>query len=112
MKQHYYFKKIIIGVFFASTFFSCDNTLNDSDARQIMAKDEILGRLHKVSSFDITGFNEDTVKNPIDTNFKKVIRYTLDITYVDSNKVLQNKTGIVFFTPDGKSIINSRITNR
>ena len=80
--------------------------------RQIMAKNEILGQLHKVSSFDITGFSETTVHDTLDTNFKKMIRYVLDITYIDSNKELQNKKGIVLFTPDGKSIVHAQITDR
>lgn len=81
--------------------------------RQIMAKDAILNQLHKVSSFDITGFNEDTINNNIPgTNLKKTLQYVLDITYVDSNKVPQNKKGIVLFTPDGRSIINAQITDK
>ena len=78
-----------------------------------MAKDEILNQLHKVSDFDITGFNEDTIINSIPgTNLKKTLQYVLDITYIDSNKLTQNKKGIVLFTPDGKSIINARITDK
>lgn len=81
--------------------------------RQIMAKDEILNQLHKVRSFDITGFNEDTIHDSIPgTNLKKALQYTLDISYVDSNKVPQTKKGIVLFTPDGKSIINAQITDK
>lgn len=81
--------------------------------RQIMAKDEILSQLHKVSSFDVTGFNEETISDSIPgTILKKTIRYVLDISYVDSNRVQQNKKGIVLFTPDGKSIINVQITDK
>jgi hypothetical protein len=36
----------------------------------------------------------------------------LDVEYFDSNKVLQKKKGIVMFSPDGQSIITSKITNR
>jgi len=89
--------------------FSCENHRFDSDKRQIMAKDEIKSKLRKARSFDITGFNEDTVYNAADSNFKKQIRYQLNIEYTDSNKVVQQKTGVVMFTPDGKSIISSRI---
>lgn len=81
--------------------------------RQIMAKDEVLNQLHKVSSFDITGFKEDTVSDSIPgTNLKKTLQYTLDISYVDSNKIPQIKKGIVLFTPNGKSIINAQITDK
>ena len=45
-------------------------------------------------------------------NFKKQIRYTLYISFVDSNNVFQKKKGIVMFTPDGKTIINSEITDQ
>jgi len=109
--QNLFVKKLllIICIFF---FFSCENHHFDKDTRQIMAKDEIMNKLHKAKSFDVTGFKEDTVENTTDSNFKKVIRYTLDIQYLDSNNVLQKKSGIVFFTPDGKSIIHSQITER
>lgn len=109
---HPYFTRVIHLIFFTALFFSCDNHRNAGDMRQIMAKDEILSKLHKVSSFDITGFSENVVHDSSDTNFKKMIRYVLDITYIDSNKVVQNKKGIVLFTPDGKSIVNSKITDR
>ena len=107
-----YFTQVILLLFFMALFFSCDNHRNVSDMRQIMAKNEILGKLHKVSSFDITGFSENIVHDSPDTNFKKMIRYVLDITYIDSNKIVQNKKGIVLFTPDGKSIVNTQITDR
>lgn len=77
-----------------------------------MAKDEILTKLVKVSSFDVTGFNEDTVNVDGDCDFKKQIQYTLDITFVDSNKIFQKKKGIVMFTPGGTTIINSKITDQ
>jgi len=113
MKLHSkHFKWIIILLVFTGTIYSCDNHRDAADMMQLMAKNEIVNKLHKVNSFDITGFKEETIHNPPDTNFKKVIRYVLYITYVDSNKILQNKKGIVLFTPDGKSIINSEITDR
>lgn len=76
-----------------------------------MAKDEIQDKLHKATSFDITFFKEDTVQLTNDLGFKKVIRYTLNIQYLDSSRVFQKKKGIVLFTPDGKSIISSKITD-
>jgi hypothetical protein len=36
----------------------------------------------------------------------------LDISFVDSNNILQKKKGIVMFTPDGQTIINSKITDQ
>ena len=77
-----------------------------------MAKDEIRSQLHKASEFDITGFKEDTIEASDNPDFKKEIRYHLDFEYIDSNNVLQKKNGDVFFTPDGSSIINSKITDR
>lgn len=106
------FKQIILLLFFTGIFISCDNLRNAADMRQIMAKNEIMNKLKKVSSFDITGFKEDTIQSEFDSNFKKMIRYQLDITYIDSNKMVQNKTGIVLFTPDGKSIISSQINDK
>lgn len=76
-----------------------------------MAKDAIQDKLHKAHSFDITFFKEDTVQLKNDPDFKKVIRYSLNIEYLDSNKIHQKKKGIVLFTPDGKSIISSKITD-
>lgn len=108
-----YLKKVLLLLFFAGIFCSCENQNSAADMRQIMAKDEILNQLHKVSSFDITGFNEDTIMDSIPgTNLKKVLRYVLDISYVDSNKTPQLKKGIVLFTPDGRSIINAQISDR
>ncbi|MEO8719992.1 MAG: hypothetical protein ABI372_02730 [Ginsengibacter sp.] len=77
-----------------------------------MSKNEIQKKLHNAHSFDVTAFEEDTVEIQNDSNFKKQIRYSLDIEYLDSNKVLQKKRGIVMFTPNGQSIINSQITDR
>ena len=105
-------KKIFLLIFFASILFSCENHRFDSDKRQITAKDAIQNKLHKVRAFDVTGFKEDTVEVQNDSNFKKQILYSLDIEYLDSNKVLQKKKGIVMFAPDGQSVINSKITDR
>lgn len=68
--------------------------------------------LRKISAYDITAFHEDTIKTIDDPNFKKQIQYSLDIEYLDSNKVLQKKKGIVLFTPDGQSVISSKIYDR
>lgn len=113
MNHNYpYFERVIFFLFISALFFSCENHRQAADMTQLMAKNEIVNKLHNVNSFDITGFKEETIHNPTDTNFKKMIRYILYITYIDSNKIVQNKKGIVFFTPDGKSIINSQITDR
>ena len=106
------FQKSFFFVLLLPLFFACENHRFDSDKRQIMAKDEIQNKLHKARSFNVTAFNEDTVQSENDSNFKKEIRYSLDIEYLDSNKVFQKKKGIVFFASDGKSIINSKITDR
>ena len=108
-----YMKNVRLLLFCTAMFCSCQNERNAADMRQIMAKDDILSQLHKISSFDITGFKEDTLTDIIPgTSLKRTIRYELDISYVDSNKVQQNKKGIVLFTPDGKSIINAEITDK
>jgi hypothetical protein len=108
-----YMKNVLLLLFCTAMFCSCQNERNAADMRQIMAKDDILSQLHKISSFDITGFKEDTLTGIIPgTSLKRTIRYELDISYVDSNKVQQNKKGIVLFTPDGKSIINAEITDK
>ena len=116
MKTLSHFTKKLKPLFFfillAPFFVACENHRFDSDKRQIMAKDEIRSQLHKAREYDITGFKEDTVEISDNPDFKKEIRYQLDFEYVDSNNVLQKKTGEVFFTPDGSSIINSKITDR
>jgi hypothetical protein len=106
------FQKSFFLILLAALFFACENHRFDSDKRQIMAKDVIRDQLRKAHSYDVTAFHEDTVAVANDSNFKKEIQYTLDIEYLDSNKVFQKKKGIVMFTPDGKSIINSKITDR
>lgn len=108
-----FLQKILLIFYFTGALFSCQNERNAADMRQIMSKDEILNQLNKVSSFDVTGFSENIVSDSIPgTNFKKAIRYVLDISYVDSEKMQQNKKGIVLFTPDGKSILNARIADK
>ncbi len=106
-----FFIRSIFFILLITGIFSCENHRFDSDKRQIMAKNEIQSKLPRSRSFDITGFSEDTIQNVSDSNFKKQIRYTLDFVYQDSDKVLQHKKGIVMFTPDGRSVINSQITD-
>jgi hypothetical protein len=91
------------------TFFSCENHRFDKDRRQLIAKDQIRNKLPKARSFDITRFKEDTLLNYPDSAFVKPIRYILDFVYKDSANVLQNKKGVVIFTPDGNSVISAGI---
>lgn len=90
---------------------SCENHAFESDKRQLIAKDEIRRQLSKARSFDITGFNQDTLEIFADTTFKHPIQYTLDFVYTDSLGQVQKKKGVVLFTPDGKSVLNSHIIN-
>ena len=106
------FKIVFFFVVVTPTFFSCETHKFDRDKRQLMAKDEIRSKLHKAREYDITGFKEDTIEVTDNPDFKKEIRYHLDFQYIDSNNVLQKENGDVFFTPDGSSIINSKITDR
>lgn len=103
---------ILLFIFFIPLFFSCENHRFDADHRQIIAKNQIRSKLHQATAYDVTAFQEDTVETPNDSNFKKQIRYSLDIEYLDSNKILQKKKGIVMFAPDGQSVITSTITER
>jgi hypothetical protein len=84
----------------------------ERDERQLQAKDEIREKLHKAREYDVLSFREDTLKNYPDSIFKQPIRYTLDFTYKDSTGTVQEKTGSVLFTPNGKSIISTQITDR
>ncbi len=104
--------RTIFLILLVTGFFSCENHRYDSDKRQIMAKNEIESKLRRDRSFDITGFNEEIVQNAPDTNFKKQIKYTLDFVYIDSNKNFQQKRGTIMFTPDGFSVISTKITDR
>ena len=86
---------------------SCETSVADKDNRQITAKNEIRSKLPpKSRGFDITGFREDTLSSWSDSAFKRPIRYVLDYQYQDSTGTLQQRTGSVVFTPDGKSIIH------
>lgn len=106
-----FFKKLQL-LIIVPFLFSCESHRFDSDKRQIEAKNVIEGQLHKVNDFNITAFKEDTIHETGNPDFKKEIRYSLDIEYIDSNKIIQKKKGMVFFTPDGQSIINSKIIAR
>lgn len=98
---------------FLLVLLSCETSSFDNDKRQILAKDEIRSRLpHASTGFDITGFREDTLSGWPDTSFQRPIQYTLDFVYKDSSGAEQQKTGYVFFAPDGRSIIKTQITNR
>ena len=114
MNQTFKFNQILKFVFVfvmvMPLIWGCDTQGVNSDRRQIMAKDEIRAQLHKPPGYNITGFKEDTIEAINVPGLKKEIRYTLDFEYIDSNKVLQKKIGTVFFTPDGLSIINSKIS--
>ncbi|MDB5229433.1 MAG: hypothetical protein JWN76_238 [Chitinophagaceae bacterium] len=92
-------------------FASCENPRFDRDNRQIIAKDSVRRKLIKARAFDITAFREDTVRESPDTLFKKPLLYTLDFHYIDSTGALQNKKGRVLFTPDGKSVIKTTISD-
>lgn len=106
------FAIMLLFVFIWPVFFSCETHNFDRDKRQIMAKDEIRSKLHKIHDYDITGFREDTVDANGEAGLKKEIRYQLDFQYIDSSNILQKKTGDVFFTPDGNSVMRSTITDR
>jgi hypothetical protein len=92
--------------------FACENHNFDSDCRQIVAKNEIKRKLRRITNFDVTSFAQDTVKNIADSSFKTQIRYTMGISYNDSNKVFQQKKGVVMFTPDGTSVISTEISDQ
>jgi hypothetical protein len=90
---------------------SCESAAFEKDKRQIAAKDAIREKLQKARNFDILHFREDTLSEWTDTLIKRPIRYTLDFIYTDSTGTVQNKTGVVLFTPDGRSMIAAQITN-
>ncbi|MGE5520668.1 MAG: hypothetical protein ACM3VS_12125 [Candidatus Dadabacteria bacterium] len=86
----------------------CDAGFRDRDERQIKAKDLVRWTYvpNKSKDFNISSFREDTITRK-DSLFKKALRYTLHYEYLDSTGALQKRTGDVFFTPDGRSIISS-----
>ncbi|HYK56437.1 MAG TPA: hypothetical protein VEV15_08145 [Flavisolibacter sp.] len=100
-------------IFFLVLQCSCDNGSFDKDKRQIAAKDAIREQLPRASHhFEIPQFREDTLPAPGGPVFKQVIRYTLLFRYQDSVERVQERTGYVFFTPDGKSIIQLQLSNQ
>ena len=88
---------------------SCENHSFDSDQRQLIAKDQVRRKLRKARFFDITAFKQDTLSIFTDTLIKHPLRYILDFTYTDSLGQVQMKKGVVLFTPDGKSVLNTQI---
>jgi hypothetical protein len=90
----------------------CESPVIQKDHRQIVAKTQILRILpDNAMDFDVTGFREDTLSSWTDSLIKKPIRYSLDFEYRDSTG-LKKKTGDVYFTSDGKSVIRSEIRER
>lgn len=99
-------------VFLALLLASCENAAFDKDKRQIVAKDAIRRKLPRASkNFDVVRYKEDTLASWSDTIFKRPIRYTLDYVYTDSSGAVQQKTGAVLFTPDGRSMITVQTEN-
>ncbi len=100
-------------IFFWVLLSGCDNGSFDKDKRQIAAKDAIREQLPRASHhFEITQFREDTLPAPGGPVFKQVIRYALEFRYQDSTGRVQERTGYVFFTPDGKSVIQLQVSNQ
>jgi hypothetical protein len=89
--------------------YSCESAGFDSDKRQIRAKDEIRSRLpNRTTDFDITAFKEDTLHNWPDSGFVNPLQYSLDYTFKDSSGTIHHEKGSVVFTPDGKSVIQTK----
>lgn len=91
--------------------FACENESFDKDKRQIVAKNVIREKLRRSRSFDIVSFKEDTLASSPDTMIKNLIRYSLNFVYTDSTGTVQHRNGVVLFTPDGKSLLNSQIVD-
>jgi len=89
----------------------CENHNFDSDKRQLIAKDAVRWTFvpPKARNFDVVHFKEDTLASWTDTTIKRPIQYTLDFVYTDSTGTVQNKTGEVIFTPDGRSMIAAQL---
>jgi hypothetical protein len=89
--------------------YSCEPAGFDSDKRQIRAKDEMRAKLpNRSTEFDITSFREDTLHNWPDSNFKNPLQYSMDYVFKDSSGNIHHEKGNVVFTPDGKSIIQTK----
>lgn len=95
-------------VFFA---FACESESFDKDKRQIAAKNVIREKLRRGRNFDIVSFKEDTLTSSPDSMVKNPIRYSLNFVYADSTGAVQHRNGVVLFTPDGKSLLNSQIVD-
>lgn len=104
--------KYLVPILFLLAVSACETPRFDPDRRQIVAKDEVRSKLKKAQGYDITDFKEDTVKNWPDSTIRNPILYTLDFTYKDSTGVQQNKRGEVLFTPDGKSVLSVKISDK
>lgn len=98
-------------IFFTAMLMSCENNSFDSDKRQLIAKDEIRKQLRNPRGFDIIGFNQDTLDTSPYTTISHPIRYSIDFVFIDSTGRVLKKKGVVLFTPDGKSVLTSNITN-
>jgi hypothetical protein len=99
-------------VFFLLLLLSCESSSFNKDKRQIAAKDAIRDMLPPAShQFEVVDFKEDTLPQWNHSGFKQPIRYTLNFLYKDSTGIVQQKTGYVIFTPDGRSIIQTQIAD-
>ena len=100
-------------IFFATfLLLSCENHNFDGDKRQIIAKDAVRWTLVPpgARNFDVVHFREDTLASWTDTTIKRPLRYTIDFVYTDSTGAVQNKTGEVIFTPDGRSMLTAQLS--
>lgn len=104
--------RTIFTILTTSLLLSCENHNFDSDKRQIIAKDAVRWTLVPpgARNFDVVHFKEDTLATWIDTTIKRPLRYTIDFVYTDSTGAVQNKTGEVIFTPDGRSMLTAQLS--
>ena len=92
---------------FLLILFGCDSGSFDKDKRQIMAKDALRSSLPPRSKgFDIIDFKEDTL--PSWQELEHPIQYSMNYVYTDSSGAVQQRHGLVIFTPDGRSIISTQ----
>jgi hypothetical protein len=97
---------VIVTIFL---LYSCESAGFDSDKRQIRAKDEIRTKIPPRSTdFDVVSFKEDTLHNWPDSNYKDPLEYSLDYVFKDSSGNVHHESGSVLFTPDGKSVIQTK----
>jgi hypothetical protein len=104
--------KYTVFLILVSFCISCQTPQFDPDRRQIMAKDAIHSKLGSVRGYDIVSYHEDTLNSWTDTLVKRPIQYTMEVTYQDSTGAQHFKNGQVIFTPDGKSIIETIISDQ